>query len=359
MYKTFTINNFRGFKKFQIKNLEKVNLITGVNNIGKSAFLEALWIHQGGNNPSLGIRVEQKRSMQISFDEFLLDLFHNFGNQEIQFTSIDVSDEKRKTIISQEQQTTQHLPLNDNGDSDLVKEESSEGGTLSHSRIKFEYIDENNQSYSASVFLARDQKSPENKIGINIHKAVSRPLGVFMTPEGRVNPVENAERLGKLLSSKKQKPIINILQLIEPKLMDLDIIPINGTPVIHGDIGEDRLIPLPLLGDGMNRVCSYALAISRAENGIVLIDEIENGLYYSIIEKVWKSLAKLAIKNNVQLFATTHSEECIKSAYSAFIESSNYEFKLHRFDKINDQIAVTSYTLDELGPAIEQGLEVR
>lgn len=44
MYKYFKINNFRCFEKLELPELERVNLIVGKNNVGKTALLEAIFV---------------------------------------------------------------------------------------------------------------------------------------------------------------------------------------------------------------------------------------------------------------------------------------------------------------------------
>ena len=53
MYNLFKIRNFKCFNDFTYPNLKRINLITGVNNVGKTALLEAFFIHCGLYNPSL------------------------------------------------------------------------------------------------------------------------------------------------------------------------------------------------------------------------------------------------------------------------------------------------------------------
>ncbi len=129
--------------------------------------------------------------------------------------------------------------------------------------------------------------------------------------------------------------------------------------MIHGDIGMGRLLPLPLLGDGINRLLSLSLAIANASKGIVLVDEIENGLHHTVMPKVWKAIGDLARYYDVQIFATTHSRECIRSAHEAFKEERQYDFRLHRLDRVDGSIHATTYELETLEAALETGLEVR
>src|SRR6266849_2895613 len=45
MIQSFKIKNFRSFREFKLEPLERVNLITGSNNVGKTALLEALYLN--------------------------------------------------------------------------------------------------------------------------------------------------------------------------------------------------------------------------------------------------------------------------------------------------------------------------
>ena len=129
--------------------------------------------------------------------------------------------------------------------------------------------------------------------------------------------------------------------------------------MLHGEIGVGRLVPLPLMGEGMVRLADMMLNIGNAQDGVVLIDEIENGLHYTILHKVWEAIEQATREFNTQLFATTHSLECIIAAHRAFSKSEKYDFRLHRLDLIDDLIHVVTYDKDSLEAAIETGLEVR
>ena len=80
---------------------------------------------------------------------------------------------------------------------------------------------------------------------------------------------------------------------------------------------------LSSFGDAMNRMVDLVLRIVNNENGIVLIDEIENGIHYTKQEAIWSLIFTLAIKNNVQIFATTHSREMMQSFDKVALENTN------------------------------------
>lgn len=62
--------------------------------------------------------------------------------------------------------------------------------------------------------------------------------------------------------------------------------------MLYVDIGINKKIPMSFMGDGISRLTSILLAILTTKNGIVFIDEIENGIHYSVQNKIWMSNPK-------------------------------------------------------------------
>ena len=120
-----------------------------------------------------------------------------------------------------------------------------------------------------------------------------------------------------------------------------------------------RKIPLALVGEGLTRVLLLSLAIARASPGIALIDEIENGLHYSVLVDVWRAIAEAARRLDVQVFATTHSWECIRTAHEAFSQDGPYDLRLHRLDRIDGNVQAVTYDQETLGTSVEMAMEVR
>ena len=125
--------------------------------------------------------------------------------------------------------------------------------------------------------------------------------------------------------------------------------------------------PMSIMGDGIKRLLALALDFSSARNGIMLIDEIENGLHHSALVEVWKYLDQMSRMFNVQVFATTHSYECIVAANNAFNDMESSDLHLHRMHrqannankvKANKVKAVT-YNKNALDTNIEYLWELR
>ncbi|MGH2509710.1 MAG: AAA family ATPase [Ktedonobacteraceae bacterium] len=117
--------------------------------------------------------------------------------------------------------------------------------------------------------------------------------------------------------------ILTALQIIAPGVMGLSFVgeaetTSNRVPLVRvKDIDEP--LPLGSLGNGMLRILGIVLALANAKDGILLVDEIENGIHYSAQQEVWQMIFSLAPKLNVQVFATTHSWDCIEGFQKAAI----------------------------------------
>jgi AAA15 family ATPase/GTPase len=134
---------------------------------------------------------------------------------------------------------------------------------------------------------------------------------------------------------------------------------VNDEPIIHGDIGLQKMLAIQLMGEGISRLLSYIIRISDIKGGIVLIDEIENGIHYTASEQVWKVIDSISKLYNVQVFATTHSYECLRSAKNAFAESGTSDIAFFRLERINDQVTVQSMDKDTFDYMIDTDTEVR
>lgn len=61
----------------------------------------------------------------------------------------------------------------------------------------------------------------------------------------------------------------------------------------------------------MRRLLALSLALASAAEGFLLIDEIDTGLHWSIMEDMWNLVVDAARTASIQVFATTHSLDCI------------------------------------------------
>lgn len=360
MYQSFEASNFRCFRELTLSDLARVNLIAGVNNIGKTALLEAMFLHCGAYNPALVLKVNAFRGIEKArielgrWGESPWDaLFHQFDISNcIGFAGENTITGRRSLRLRVVREPSELA-----GIAQLIHYGPDESkGIISSSEIaqvlELEYEEAGRQG---KCHLILDPKGlrPE---------PIPRPPpfpAFFQGARMRIPFPEEAERFGKLEIHSKQDAVLRVLRLIEPRLGRLAVVVVGGEPMIHGDIGLGQLVPLPVMGEGMVRLASLVSHIGNAPNGVVLVDEIENGLHHSVLPKVWRAIGEVARQFNTQVFATTHSLECIVAAHRAFTESGIYDFKLHRLERIEETIRAVTYDQEALAAAIETGLEVR
>jgi len=195
--------------------------------------------------------------------------------------------------------------------------------------------------------------------GIRTKQGQKRCGDVVFLPCGRISPNEDAERFSKLAAAKRTDEVLEALQLVEPRLRTVQVHVTGGDAFVAGDIGLSEVVPLFHMGQGTNHLLSMLNAVLAYPQGVVLIDEFENGLHYSVLKDVWKVIGNTSKRNDTQVLATTHSWECVKAAHEAFCELEEYDFCFHRLDRINDEIVPVAFSQETLETAFSSNFEVR
>ena len=361
MFKCITVKNFRCFEEISIDNIERVNLIGGINNVGKTALLEAIFLLKSLNALEIPFQLNFNRGVvqpqTFDVEEICEWLFYNKQvSKAIKIKIVDKNEEDSELILSLNKALSPRLfPLSPRANSRK---------TIKDLKLEFKKIGKKILGFT--TFLTIDQ---EERIRIEIQQDEEQeineielfPPSVFLSSRLRVSPKDDAEIFSNFEAINQQNEIIEILKIVEPRLKRLAVLVTGGIPMIHGDIGADYLIPVSLMGEGMGRLLSIILSIMNAKEGTVLIDEIENGIHYSIMEKVWQSIAVATRKSNTQLFATTHSYECINAAHQAFSNSELYDFRYFRLEREKETNIIKSlvYDKDNIETSLELNLEMR
>jgi predicted ATPase len=357
MITSFHVQNYRCFGDFHIAPLERVNLITGANNVGKTALLEALYLNLSPAT-ALNTNLDSSRS-ESSTKHYLfrgfkdvhypLDnvarwgwLFHGKDLTKDIRLAANVTDGLKKEITMrwmletkrQEIPVTSDIPLDDFPG--FLKIQTSNG-----------------EAPPISWRIDRNGHRPPQEYAFD-----RLPLRLLFNVSSRATE-EDTKWFSKLADIGREGDVVNTLRLIEPRLKDLAVSTSDGPAMIYGDIGVGRRVPMSQMGEGMVRLLSLVLEITNASGGLVLIDEIENGLHHSVLTKVWSAIAQAARSSNTQIFATTHSWECIKAAHDAFMKSGTYDLRLHRLERINQDIRALTYDQKTLETSVDMSLEVR
>ncbi|CAN5213773.1 AAA family ATPase [soil metagenome] len=356
MLRSLEIQNYRNLRHLTIEKLGRVNLLVGKNNTGKTSVLEAATLLLHKANPQwlyriLEIRGEIGYGSYGSEDEYL----------KINLSAISNLFYGRKGTFDPEEGIKIQQGLTDfSDDADVLL-------------LRFaSFIEEIDETLGrVSRIEINDDLDGNSKIGLDIATttgarivSLDRRLGRSVAFSGlkdniqfiRTNEIvrdTNGLLWDKITLTPKQEFIIDSLGIIEPKIESLNFVAglkrDDRRPVIKI---KGSLLPIPLgsMGDGINRILTIILAMVNCENGYLLIDEFENGLHYSVQEKLWEVIFYLAERLDIQVFATTHSLDCVE-AFSTVLNDGKQDKKaavMIRLENYEGNIEATVYDADEI-----------
>ncbi len=355
MLRKFSARNFRCFKKLDIEPLARVNLIVGENNVGKTALLEALYLNFKPGNPDAPWRINHSRGVRGGITEtwdelgwlfnakatdIPIELQSENAQRQVSLLRIRFAEPSKRLLVPTEANDVEAI------DADMLS-------AIAESRLlKLEYTSYIGEEFSAHAYLALGgmvSSSVDNSPTANVVLVLKNP---------RFSE-EHAKRYSALVELRREQELLPSLQALDPRIQRVELLYRDDKPMLHVDIGNGQLVPLLFMGEGIGYVASWQLAIMTAKDGCVLIDEFENGIHYSALEKVWKAVGEAARDSNVQVFATTHSWECVVAAQSAFAECGDDDFRLHRLERRDGDIVAITYDQEQLATSIELNLEVR
>ncbi len=354
MYTKLEISHFRAFKTLTAAPLKRINLIAGDNNIGKTGLLEAIYLAHAEdpnllqNLPALFRRVQSREhenpGTQDTTDNFWLWLFHRRELNNPWRISLTGTERTQTVTGSLRHQST------------IGVMDFDRGASLSSAILQIGFGSEKRgPSFSLQGGLRLQEHIGQQKPG-----PVVTALSTRFQP-----PVYDAELVNTIAVRNEEEELIECLQLVEPRLTKLKYLklPNHGYPYVYADIGFGRgkdLIPATQLGQGFARLLDLFATIMVNRTKILLIDEFENGLQHDALVPIWRSLGKMARARDIQIFATTHSYECIQAAHEAAAEGPDYDLGVIKlqWDRAKEVEAVV-LDREMIETALNQHLEVR
>ena len=163
-----------------------------------------------------------------------------------------------------------------------------------------------------------------------------------------------------MLAEGRSTEVVEALQLLEPEVDEI-VYP-TGEPRRGIELGRrdsDRRLPIGSYGDGMRRLLALSLGLIDGADGCVLIDEIDTGLHWTVMEDMWRLVMEISRRSNVQVFATTHSYDCIRGLGSLVRSRPDLadDLALHKMHRSLAQSVCIPGA--EIAVAVEQDIEVR
>ena len=368
-----SIKGYRAFKSLEVPKLGRVTLITGRNNTGKSSILEALHLHT--HNATLNVIygilssreeyvrwiAERERSADNESVFHPSALFHGFPRLPEDFEPIVISTSGTTRPMNLTLRIGLYVEEEDeDGDPTWVELEGAPSEEHEYEIRLVTETEERKRSYGFETLR-------RNALAGRIPRSADR----VRMPCIPVSPYigENTYKLGHLWDrialTDYEKNIVEALQIVDPSISAVSMVggvsdeaTSEGRTAIVRSKNLPRPVPLRSFGDGVNRMFAIALALVNAREGILLIDEFENGLHHTVQVDVWRMIFKLARDLNVQVFATSHSGDAVKAFQRAAAESPE-EGVLLRLARRGEKIYPVVFAEDELEIITRDKIEVR
>lgn len=305
------IKQFKCFTDFKAEGFKRVNLIGGKNNVGKTALMEACYI------------VVQSERLDCSLTAII-----NIKFMREQINLIEKFDYRR-----------------------LLDATKNFSATSNIRDIEFRILEENATKTYRIKILGQEHniKSSDLNIGLKIIKNVA-----FICNYGWPD-VDLITQFQAIQKADKEHELNAFIHEFDNSIESFKVIGDKQQCKTNGEYRD-----LNEFGDGLKHYISIICALYACENGYLFIDEIDNGIHYSQLDRIWEIILTLSKKTNCQVFATTHSREMLE-AYARTAKKLD-EQDISYITLIKDKLQkITALTRDYamLQDSIEQGREDR
>lgn len=358
---SLAIKRFRGIQDLSIERLGRVTLIAGKNGVGKTTVLDAVRTYAARGRVSVLASILTRREELVrDFGGYVEDtivpdweaLF--YGRRVLPCSPITIGSTGSRQFLSIE--------------AGLLNGEKSETWPR---RIPDNMSDEDERILTLR-FDNDEQVVPliyaENQL---MNRRIARDLesgpGIrceYLGPSVLRN-ADIAQLWDKVALTDDESRTVEALRLVPGEEIERVAVigdegdSSYGRRVVARIAGQKRPVPLRSLGDGAVRLFGVALALANSQGGFLLIDEAENGIHHTIQRDFWHMVLLTAEANNVQVFATTHSWDCVAGFAQAAVAAEGVEGALVRLDSDGEGIRAVEYSEEDLQVAAEQGIEVR
>ena len=327
MIEFIKINNFRCFERTNISGFRRINLIGGKNNSGKTMFLEAIYLSCSPQPKSINfLRRLRRDSLQLlqAYPERAWDNF--FFNQNKK-SPIDL-------ILEQKDKTTEIWLSWDDHDEQVDEIWASELQSASD-LIDTRTLLQNRNATKSTLHVKQSVKGDminlddtllfsmiahSKKISVRASSAALLTNVQFIPLSFTLShPVLAAEYDNAYLQGHADK-VLQALQVIDRSILEAKTLTL-GEPMLYLQREGENFLPVSLFGEAINKVVDLLVRLVNHPGAILLIDEIENGIHHTNQAEFWRTLFKLSIEFDTQIFATTHSLEMIEAFRDVALEA--------------------------------------
>lgn len=362
MLNSLQITNFRTFRNLCLNRLGQVNLIVGRNNVGKTSLLEAVHLYSSDDVLDAVVRLLQRRPEYSMEKGGRIVLFNNLFYQDAEAPAqIEIGETSgdnqlvirpmwrwTEDIENQEEIRLRRTTLRNEPPDDYIELEGIEATevlTAKRGKETPQFISMELDGYPSS--LRRKDR--------NFKSSLFLPFSGFDD-----DSIDTAELWDRIVLTDREYAVLDALKVIQPDLER--IVMVQGKKpqrLAMVKLLQQKNMPLRSLGDGMNKLFELALGLVNAGEGrAFLVDEIDSGLDFTTLVDVWRLVFRTAEKLKVQVFATTHSWDCIEAFQKAASEHPD-DGLLIRLERSEADVTAELFSEEDLTIITRESIEVR
>ena len=352
MIKSIRIKNYRGIKDLEIGNFKKYNFFIGDNGSKKTTILESIGIGLSLLNFEKILGSARNRKMKIKKENVSSLFFNSDTNNTIKFILETTDNIKTETVISIDKTLSM---FQDFSSSEINNDFSNYLYTIKK-RIKEDKLKTNIYVKENSQIIYKDSKM--DKIPLSFQNFLEKYNISIEISDNLKNSSDTIFQIDRIIKNRKKEELLKYLQIIDK---DIKEIYINDEEIFVEKETLKEFIPISSIGDGMVLALDIITSLILADDfKVILIDEIERGIYYKNYRKLSEIIIELCKNNpNIQLFITTHSKEFLEAFNEALVETEKDNFSLFSLKNKKEKLDFVHYTSEELKDTLETGWDPR
>ena len=352
MIKSIRIKNYRGIKDLEIDNFKKYNFFIGDNGSKKTTILESLGIGVSLLDFDRILKNARNRKMKIKKENISSLFFNSDTTNVIDFILETTDNVKVETTVSIDKTLSM---FQDFSSSEINNDFSNYLYTIKK-RIKEDKLKTNIYVKENSQIIYKDSKM--DKIPLSFQNFLEKYNISIEISDNLKNSSDTIFQIDRIIKNRKKEELLKYLQIIDK---DIKEIYINDEEIFVEKETLKEFIPISSIGDGMVLTLDIITSLILIDDfRVILIDEIERGIYYKNYRKLSEIIIELCKNNpNIQLFITTHSKEFLEAFNEALVETEKDNFSLFSLRNKKEKLDFVHYTSEELKDTLETGWDPR
>ncbi len=271
----FKVENFKRFESFEMDDIGQFNLIVGDNNVGKTSVLEALLFDEDSEvlSKNLSFVFDEKFAQSVKKEDYL-QYFLNKKNSRLR---MDFSFKKK--------------------------------GNEKEERIELQY-----SASKKSWYLFHIKTVTTKRRSDIVELIFDSEDHISFIPISTGYRSDLTDYYASIQESRELKrSLIESLRVLIPSVDDIELSARRPDPILLiAQRNMDAVLPLAFFGEGAIKLFRILCEVVVTKGKRLMIDEIDAGIHFSRMKLFWKTILKAAKDNEVQLFITTHNEECLR-----------------------------------------------